>query len=172
MNRDPEIQALLDKQAIYEVVCRFARGADRLDRELMMSCFHPGAPFHYAGYDGTIEGASKITKGWLEGLDGTMHAIANHLVQLDGDRALSEAYVNSYHWGTPRDDPAKNFRTGTRYVDRFERRAGEWRIAERWMLRSFWRSEAQAGAFEVPNDLNGWPRSFRDRTDVSYTALK
>ena len=171
MTRDPELQALLDKQAIYEVVCKFARGADRLDKALMLACFHPGALYHYAGYEGTFEGAM-ASGTFLESLDGTMHAIANHLVELDGDRALSEAYVNSYHWGTPRDDPKKNFRSGTRYVDRFERRAGEWRIAERWMLRAFARSEALAGDLETPNAENRWPPSPRDRTDVIYTALR
>jgi len=70
--RDPEVQALLDKQAIYEVICRFARGADRVDRELILSCFHRDALYHYAGYDGTIEGGLKSSEGWLETLDGTM----------------------------------------------------------------------------------------------------
>ena len=33
-------------------------------------------------------------------------------------------------------DGGTNYRSGTRYVDRFERRDGKWAIAERWMLRS------------------------------------
>ena len=169
MTRDPELQALLDKQAIYEVICRFARGADRLDREMMLSCYHPGALYHYAGYDGTVEAAFEWGWTWFSGLDGTMHVIANHLVELDGDRAVSEAYVNSHHWGMPRDDPEKNFRSGTRYVDRFERRDGKWAIAERWMLRSFARYET-TGRLDVPDAENNWPPSKRDRSDPIYTV--
>lgn len=172
MTRDPEVQALLDKQAIYEVVCRFCRGADRLDKELMLSCYHPGALYHYAGYDGTVEGAFEWGWSWLSGLEGTLHVIGNHLIDLHGEQALSETYLNAYHWGEPRSDPAKNYRSGTRYVDRFERRAGEWKIAERWMMRSFARYEGDAGKLEVPDEVNKWPASRRDRDDVVYTAMR
>jgi hypothetical protein len=172
MTFDTKIALLLDKQDIYEVVCRFCRGADRLDRELMLSCYHPGALYHYAGYDGTVEGSFEWGWDWLSGLDGTMHTIGNHLIEVNGDKALSETYVNSYHWGTPRSDPNKNYRTGTRYIDRFERRNGEWRIAERWMLRAFARSETDAGELSVPDEVNNWPKSKRDRTDPIYTALR
>ena len=41
--RDPEIQALLDKQAIREVVLRYCRGIDRLDREMVRDCYWPEA---------------------------------------------------------------------------------------------------------------------------------
>lgn len=34
---DSEIQALLDKQAIYETIIRYCRGLDRFDVELMRS---------------------------------------------------------------------------------------------------------------------------------------
>ena len=33
MTQSPEVQALLDKQAIYELACRYCPGIDRLDLE-------------------------------------------------------------------------------------------------------------------------------------------
>ncbi|MDP3175861.1 MAG: hypothetical protein Q8M88_15640 [Phenylobacterium sp.] len=47
----------MDKQGIYEVVCRFARGADRPDRELMRSSLHPNALHRHVNNDGAVEGA-------------------------------------------------------------------------------------------------------------------
>ena len=43
MNHDAEIRALLDKQAITEVIHRYARALDRLDEALLRSVFHPGS---------------------------------------------------------------------------------------------------------------------------------
>ena len=37
------LQLLLDKQDIYELMCRYCRGVDRMDKELTLSCFWPGA---------------------------------------------------------------------------------------------------------------------------------
>jgi hypothetical protein len=40
---EKKLQTLLDKQEIYELLCRYCRGVDRMDKELTMSCFWPGA---------------------------------------------------------------------------------------------------------------------------------
>ena len=37
---DDKIATLLAKQEIYELACRYSRGLDRLDRELLLSVFH------------------------------------------------------------------------------------------------------------------------------------
>jgi len=41
--RDPEIQALLDKQTITEVLTRYLRSVDRGDVETLRECYLPGA---------------------------------------------------------------------------------------------------------------------------------
>ena len=40
---DSQLQELLDKQALYEVVARYCRGVDRADEELVRSAYHPDA---------------------------------------------------------------------------------------------------------------------------------
>ena len=40
---DKVLEALLDKQAITEVIYRYCRGIDRFDFELVKSCFHADA---------------------------------------------------------------------------------------------------------------------------------
>lgn len=44
--------------------------------------------------------------------------------------------------GTPADEPTLNFTTGFRYVDHLVRERGRWRIAERWAIREWARSDA------------------------------
>mgnify|MGYP001347032314 CR=1 FL=1 len=41
---DQAIQTLLDKQAIYELSCRYMRGLDRLDADALVSVFWEDAP--------------------------------------------------------------------------------------------------------------------------------
>jgi len=36
---EERIQLLIDKQDIYELMCRYTRGVDRFDKELVQSCF-------------------------------------------------------------------------------------------------------------------------------------
>jgi len=80
--------------------------------------------------------------------------------------------VNAYHWAPPYDDPESNFSTGSRYVDRFERRGGEWRISERTCVRNWLRVEVGSGELQVPTVENGWPAQRRDRTDAVYAPLR
>jgi hypothetical protein len=131
------IAALLDKQAIHDVVLRYCRGVDRRDASLVRDCYWPDATDDHAG---TFAGGRDEFVDWVmrvvSRFTGTMHVIANHLVELDGgdgdgDVASSEAYGVAYHWGDPPDDPRRNFTTGFRYLDRFERRNREWRIGAR-----------------------------------------
>ncbi|MHC3127370.1 hypothetical protein OB03_08775, partial [Brevundimonas sp. GN22] len=56
MSHHPEIQALLDKQAITEVIHQYLRGADRADAELIGQCYHPDAWEDHGGiYDGPAD---------------------------------------------------------------------------------------------------------------------
>src|ERR1700752_960569 len=50
------LQALVDKQAIYEVVLRGCRGGDRFDLDMIMSVFHERAQLHnVGGFTGSCE---------------------------------------------------------------------------------------------------------------------
>ncbi|WP_433220554.1 nuclear transport factor 2 family protein [Dactylosporangium sp. CS-047395] len=153
-----------NEDAIRELVCRYCRGIDRLDMDLVRSCYHPDGVDHHTGFDGPIEDYIAWVEPKVRGFDGTQHLVANHLVEVVGDRALSETYGMAVHWGTPADDARLNFTSGFRFVDMLERREGEWRILERFASREWTRSEA--GAF-VPSEGPG-PRGRRDREDHIY----
>jgi hypothetical protein len=173
---EAELQELIDKQAIYEVLCRYCRGVDRLDKELVLSCFHPDTPDTHLGlggklYTGTIE-------EYLDGefpkfrdtIAGVMHYIMNFLCEVEGDQAVAETYQLSTTWGKDPTDPRVNMQNSNRYIDRFERRNGEWRIAERQLLRNYTYIETRPSEF--PDVINGWPKSARDRTDPAYRTVR
>ena len=42
-----QLQELLAKRAITEVITRYARGVDRMDEALLRSVFHPGSEHHH-----------------------------------------------------------------------------------------------------------------------------
>ena len=131
--RDPELQALLDKQAIHELLVRYTRGIDRADVDLLRSCYHEDATEDHAGvfvgramdYIAHIEHALPRARVMT-------HAVSNVLIELDGDLAWAEAYVTTYarmKKGEQRFDTMTLART----FDRVERRDGVWRIAARRM---------------------------------------
>lgn len=163
-----DLETLQTKQAIYEVVQRYCRGMDRLDEDLVRSCYHPeGTDTHYGLGTLDREGfIAKALRGGLTRIGGTMHSVPNHYVyEIDGDRARAESYMVAYHWG---DEPQMNFTSGGRYVDLFERRDGEWRILERSCIREWVKQEPTVTATEPgPYRLGR-----RDRTDPSYAPLR
>ena len=165
--RDPELQALLDQQEIRDVVLRYCRGIDRLDLELVRSCYHVDATDEHGTFTGTRDDYLEWVANVLTRYAGTMHVIANQLVEVDGESARSETYGIAYHWGDPPDDRRRNLATGFRYIDRFERRDGEWRIAARVAVREWTQVVPAEQRWVIPPERDG-RRGRRDRTDALY----
>lgn len=162
------VAELLAKQEIYDVLCRYCRGIDRLDMGLVRDCYHEGAIDHHSGFEGDLEEFLAWAEASLRQMDGTMHTICNHLAEIDGDVAVAETYAHAWHWTATPTKASHNAQTGTRYVDRFERRDGIWRISERWAVRSWIRTEAEGVV--VHRDENVGPIGRRDGQDLVYRA--
>ena len=155
---DSDIQAILDRQAIHDVLMRYARGIDRCDWALVESCYHPGAHDDHGRFKGPVEEFMPWVKTQLERFDSTMHFLGNVLIELDGDTASAETYCVAYHRlkGEDVDSIA-----GLRYVDRFERRAGAWRIADRAIVVEWNRIDP----VDAPGFGPEYRRGRRDGTD-------
>jgi uncharacterized protein (TIGR02246 family) len=128
---DGGLRRLLDQAAIRDVVARYARGIDRGDLELVRDCYHPDGTDRHPGFDGARDDYVAWLVGALARHTFTQHVLANTLIDLAGDVAAVETYAVAYHAGDPPEDPRSNFAAGFRYLDRFERRDGRWRIAAR-----------------------------------------
>jgi hypothetical protein len=127
---ETRLKVLEDKQEIHEALMRYCRGVDRADAELISSAFHPDAISDHglAVFSGSDIGE---TLAAIEHrVKTSTHFVGNELIELDGDVACSEAYFISVSEIERDGEPFMIWR-GARYVDRWERRDGEWRIAYR-----------------------------------------
>jgi ketosteroid isomerase-like protein len=154
-----QLQELLDRQAIADCVHRYARGIDRQDVDLVVSCYHPDAIDDHGSFVGSgrelAEWAFERKKGELA----SQNHITTHNVELNGDTAHGE----TYHLSTSRAPSGIVRYASRRYIDRFERRDGEWRIAARLCM--------VESVIEVQGeDTSGRSQGlgFRDRRDPSY----
>jgi hypothetical protein len=180
-----ELRLLLDKQALGELLLRYARGIDRWDRELVLACFHPDAFVHYNTYRGKAiefyEALWERTEGGGGGESGIprgQHVVTNALFELRGDIAYGESYLEARRSGVGnRRAGAESEPTGPgfpierigRFIDRYERRNGEWRFASRrvameWMPEEIEDSVAFPGGYKLEN----FAPTRTDRSDPSY----
>jgi hypothetical protein len=159
------IDDLVAQQEIRDVLIRYTRGVDRMDLDLVRSCYWPGAQDDHGAFQGTVE---KFIE-WLDVLryfDSTMHFIGNQLVEVDGDTARAESYCIAYHRRSARDDEeGHDLVLGLRYVDRMERRDGEWRIADRKCAFDWSRHDPITAEWDFPPEAL---RGRRDRDDPVY----
>lgn len=129
MTQRDSVEMLVSRAEIHDVLMRYARGIDRCDFELVASCYHPGAHDDHGRFKGTVEEFIPWVRTELERFDSTMHFLGNVLIEFDDlERARAATYCVAYHRLAGQDVDAV---AGLRYVDVFERRQGDWRIAER-----------------------------------------
>jgi hypothetical protein len=115
---------------ITQVLYLYCRGIDRGSVALLQSVYHPDAidergPYRRLGHEYAVDLITRVEahKGACQ------HHVTNVLIQLDGDKAAVESYFLAI---SPSADGLVP--VGGRYLDRFERRDGQWRIAYRQMV--------------------------------------
>lgn len=127
-DRHARLDALLDRQDIHDCLTRMQRGTDRCDRALFLSAFHADAEIAA----GPFVGGPAALFDWSSKLQemahsATLHGLLNHHCELDGDVAHAETYylyIAVNRGGT-------NTLAAGRYIDRFDRRGGVWKLAAR-----------------------------------------
>ncbi|MFF0815217.1 nuclear transport factor 2 family protein [Rhodococcus sp. NPDC003318] len=158
--------SLVDKQEIAEVLHRYARAVDRKDFDRVADCYFPDAIDNHGGYVGTVDGLIEDMRSRHATIDSSLHYITNVLIDLDGDTANVESYCLCYLRQAPAGPGGPQSRTTVkcRYVDRFERRDGQWRIADRIVV--FDESVTE----EIVDGLDAaWVRSRRSPEDPVFT---
>jgi hypothetical protein len=161
-----DVRYLKDRQAIYDCIAQHARGHDRHDSDLLTAAYHP---------DGTDEHGYAINPGpnyadWsnkihAEGSKLHTHNITTHLCEIDGDVAHAESYVIVALLNN--NETTARLISG-RYIDRLERRDGQWKIALRRstvdVLIAGDASILKAPAFRD----QGYIKGMRDKRDLTY----
>ena len=168
-----ELRELLDKQAITDVLWRYCRGMDRMDRELTLSCWHPGGTDDHSPL---FKGTARGFLDWLwpihAAMTATRHFVSNMTIELNGDRAATESYWY-VHLRVPRDGDVYDIVGDGRYLDRFEKIDGVWAIRHRTSISCMTRITKQDPALAPPLILPNNPESkparwSRDTNDFSY----
>jgi ketosteroid isomerase-like protein len=173
------VAVLQDRQAIHDCLMTYSRGVDRLDRDLILSCYHEDAIDDH----GVFVGSPEQFADWAVDMHtrthvSHQHAILNHTCDLDGDVAHTEAYF-MFIGLNRRGDPLAW--SGGRYLDRFEKRDGRWAIAARLCIRDWaplkeipetldqsTMTVVKGLSEEVKELMRTGPQPSRDRNDPSY----
>lgn len=124
---------LFDKQALRELVCRYAQVVDDRNYALVDEVFASdaelvGPGFHVMGRE-KIRGALRA----IERFEATTHAVHNQLVEIDGDQAEGETYCVASHLHERNGVPHK-LDWGIRYCDRYRREPEGWRFVRRELI--------------------------------------
>jgi len=161
------IEDVVAEATIKDIQIRYCRACDRMDFELLRSCFHPDAVTEYGFFGGSIDDFIESAKQQLPHFLGTTHNTGNQIVEVSGDSAWAEHYTVATHRMAADDlGPERDFVTAVRYVDRLECRDGDWRIARRVLVLDWIRSDPVV-AYEPRPDVQS---GRRDRSDLSYTV--
>ena len=162
------VETLLARQQIADVIYRYARGIDRMDFELVRACYHADAYDDHGSMKGTVDEFIAAAASFLARWTVTQHFMGNMLIEVDGERARAETYAVAYHRREDADGNGKDDVLGIRYVDRFEQRAGAWKIAYRVVATEWRRVDAVVGA-RGRGAIGVWGR--RDSDDVIHWIM-
>jgi hypothetical protein len=124
------IEALLAKQDIYELSCKYMRGLDRHDEALLTSVFFEDGWCDYGFTQGTPAEFAHYCISALKSHTANHHMLGNVLIDLDGDEAYGEVYFNAYH-KVQGEAGFEDIIIAGRYLDRYEKREGVWKFAYR-----------------------------------------
>ncbi len=150
---ESDLQELLARQKCYDVLTRYCRALDRCDVKLMKSVYWKDAMDDHGVFKGNAQEFSTFIireiQNWFEV---TTHAICNVHMEYAGDVMYTESYLLAYHRVNGKRPKVEEvlgssylqqfawddikathhvFFYGGRYIDRLEKRKGEWRIAHR-----------------------------------------
>lgn len=165
-----ELQALLDRQAITEILYLYCRACDRGDETLLRSLFHPNSTHRHGGFEGLSQDFAGFAMKIIGRSEVTKHLLTNVSIELDGDVAYAESHYSAYHRAANRETGLDEDQfSGGRYLDRFERRDGQWKIAARIGLIDY--EKFQAPAERTAAQLPTSARSRRIGEDALYELL-
>lgn len=150
IGKPPEAQEIADRLAIQDILHCHSRGLDRQDSTLLQACYWPDAEVDYGAYKGPARQFVELVLPALQATyELTRHCLVNTTIVVQDELARSESYVNAAHLSL---DAQEEMSFAGRYLDRLEKRQGQWKIIHRlvvmdWSLRHRVIDERAAEAF-------------------------
>lgn len=172
MSDSSALAEIVAKEAIRSLVGQYCRAVDRNDLDLLRALYWDDALDEH-GYNKTLTAKEFIDRiPEFEGVNVIQHNVTNHMIAVDGDEAEGECYVIAYH-NYMTDNGPTVLVTGGRYLDRYARRNGEWRIAHR-KCTTDWGHEFGVPSLNPPGTFTDGdiPAGSKSGKDVSYDFFK
>lgn len=169
---DAKLTELLDREAIRDCIFRYCRGIDRADEAALRSSYWEDAHDCHGAYKGPAEGFISLALEVFKKGPRNVHQVSNVLIEFTGpDVAIVESYFNALQRGPDRQGVVRQYLLAGRYCDRFEKRGGEWRVADRvvaydWVEEQTPPTEDEAERFGARSPIGA---AFPD--DPIYAAL-
>ena len=91
------IEEVVAEATIKDIQIRYCRACDRMDFDLLRSCFHPDATTQYGFFGGGIDDFIEGARQQLPHFVGTTHNTGNQIVEVDGNGAWAEHYTVATH---------------------------------------------------------------------------
>ena len=130
---------LVARAEIEDCLCRYARCIDRRDWAALADCFHGDAIDRHGEFHGTLSEFIAWVSERHAAVPFSMHFLGNCLIEFrDEAVAAAETYFVAMQrrerTATDGSVEATDFEVFGRYVDRFERRDGAWKVAARQVV--------------------------------------
>lgn len=129
--REQQLDELLDKQAIHELIYAYCNAADRHDHDKMRALYHEDAIDEHGRFS---RGPAQAFIDKLPQIQAPMqilhHNVTTVNLKLDGDYAEGEVYIIAFHQ-VREGDRDYDMLIGGRYFDKYEKRDGAWKFSHR-----------------------------------------
>lgn len=165
---DALFQEMLDEHQLRKLVHRYCRAVDRGDVATLRSLYHPDAEDDHGGFstgavDTFIEGIA-AARPFLRSMQ---HHVTTMNFAIDGDRAEGEVYSIATHTFAARDRDV-DVVVGGRYLDKYEKRGGLWKFAERSIVTD-WANVHDPSRLDLSHPVTaGTQTGATDAKDPSY----
>ena len=158
------------EKQIVDCLLSYTRGIDRLDPDAILAAFHPGALLEGYQVDALVpieDFALPVVERLRKRYSSTQHRLSNTKIDFNDDGAIAESYILAYHvQPADEDNPERLWTFSGRYIDYFEDRDGQWRIAKRF-LRADW-TRIETIDEKMPNKFIS---GSRDKDDPIYGQI-
>lgn len=133
----------LDREEIRELSRRYMRGLDRLDKPLLQSVFADDATVDYGFFQGSASDFVDFAHNVLGEHLTNHHMLGQMMVDVRGDEAVGEIYFQAFH-RILADGEEKDLFIAGRYLDRYAKQDGAWKISFRSEVNDWARTDPAA----------------------------
>jgi len=133
------LQALIDKDAIRELVLLYSRAIDRQDIALLRDLYTEDATdSHGDSFDGPAPEYCDFIARAFPYMPYSGHHVCNHLIAVEGNDASGEVYGLAYHLIPACEGGGEEDFMAVRYLDNYRRCPdGRWRFSKRVVTYDF-----------------------------------